>query len=72
MGRFSSSIYKGRNNVKFQLTFKTPDVIDQLDMTDGEEKESLKTFLNSWVQYGELIKIEFDSVRRTARVIPNL
>lgn len=58
--------------MKFQLTFKTPDVIDQLNFASFDEEAEIKTFLESWIQYKECIRIEFDSVRRTARVMPNI
>lgn len=46
----------------FTLTFKTPDVLDQL--TD-EQKEYAVLF----IRYGELITIEFDPNNDTAKAV---
>lgn len=58
--------------MKFQLTFKTPDAMDQLNLETEEQKHDITVFLEKWVKWGELVTIEFDSVRGTAKVIPAL
>lgn len=75
--------------MKFQITFKTPDVcyntikevaaegIDECfkDVNEEErgilirsEEEALTNFLSKWVEYDELVTIEFDTVEETAVV----
>lgn len=70
--------------MKFTLLFKTPHVIDQLDVTEfitippGDEeyayakedkRTELEKFLEQWINYGECIRIEFDTDKNTATVI---
>lgn len=62
---------------KVILTFKTNDVIDQLDLPEesdeGEEginpKKWVKHQLEKWIEYGEYIRIEFDLENETAKVL---
>lgn len=53
--------------MKFKLSFKTPDVKDQLD--EYEEGSWLKDVVDQWVEYGESVTIEFDTEAGTATVI---
>ena len=55
--------------MRFSLTFKTPDVIDQLqDECDPEAMEKVHSFLERFVEFGELITIGFDTDAQTATV----
>ena len=48
-----------------RLSFKTPDVLDQLpDDLSEDDVEWIKSF----VKWGEYITVEFDLVNRTVRV----
>ena len=51
---------------KTTITFKTPDVLDQLDQDD---REKLSELINQYVKFGELITIEFDTALETAKVL---
>lgn len=56
--------------MKFTLTFKHPNVIDQIESDHGEaDFEAIKEFLPKYIQWGEYIKIEFDTEADTAQVI---
>ena len=44
--------------MKIQLTFKTPDVEDQLS---PEELEEARPLLDKFMEYGEYITVEFDT-----------
>jgi hypothetical protein len=47
------------------LTFKTPDVLDQIE--DEEDREKMER----WVEYGEYVRIEFDLSTMKATVLEN-
>jgi hypothetical protein len=51
--------------MKFSLTFKTPDVADQID---DDEEDGIEEFISQWIEYGEYITIDFDSNAGTAKV----
>ena len=51
--------------MKFILTFKTPDVVDQLE---GDDRPSAEKFLKRWVKYGEYLTVAFDTKKGTAEV----
>ena len=53
----------------FQLMFKTPDVTDQVEVPEGEDKEALQSIVAKWIEYGELIRVEFDTEKGTATVL---
>ena len=53
--------------MKIKLSFKCPDVLDQLD---EEEREASEAMIEKYVQYGEYVYIEFDTDAGTARVVP--
>ena len=74
--------------MKFQLTFKTPDVANDLLLSieakivdadqDGDSDEfdrlvvlekNIKDTLDKFIEYGELITVEFDTVEKTATVV---
>lgn len=54
--------------MKIVLTFKTPDVLDQLrdkiDKSDLDEQENkleeIKDILSKWIRHSEYVDIEFD------------
>lgn len=52
--------------MKFRLTFKTPDVADQL----GDDiLEHHREFIKKFVKHGEYVTIEFDTTKKTAKVV---
>ena len=52
--------------MKFTLTFKTPDVLDQLE---GElEETKAREFADHWIKYGEYVTIDFDTTTETVEV----
>lgn len=69
---------------KVRVTFKTPDALDyalkdagfkNLDYPESDQEESdqeewevAKEIISKWVEYEELITIEFDLVNKTATV----
>ncbi len=65
--------------MKVQLTFKTPDIIDQvlytlLDEHDSTEvtdemEEDIREKLSKWVKFGEYIRVEIDTEADTATVL---
>lgn len=58
--------------MKATLFFKTPDVLDQL-RDNGLSKEEITAmieFIKKYVQYGENVKIRFDSESNTVTVLP--
>lgn len=63
--------------MKFQLTFKTPDVTDQIpfDMESGnaqyrsDKLEECLRLTEEFVTWGEVITIEFDTRAKTATVL---
>jgi len=68
--------------MKFQLQFKTPDVLDQLDdqcgsyndkdkfVKDEQLIEDCRMLARTFIEYGEYIKIEFDTDTGTVTVLP--
>ena len=55
--------------MKFTLSFKNPDVFDQLHWDDEEARERAKAFTAKYVKYGEYIAVEFDTEAETATVL---
>lgn len=64
----------------FDLTFKTPDVLDQVEFqepdpndeeapTIEEQRFDLKLALSKWLKYGENVTIRFNTTRMTATVV---
>lgn len=51
--------------MKFTLSFKTPDVTDQLDENQREEAEAV---LEKFMKFGEYVTAEFDTETQTAKV----
>lgn len=52
--------------MKFTLSFKTPDVIDQLT---GDQQEEAEEVVKKFLQYSEYLTVEFDTKLKTATVI---
>lgn len=61
--------------MNFQLTFKTPDVLDQLrEEVEGEDREeeqmeAAQDVIKKFLRYGESITVEFDTKTQTATVV---
>ncbi len=66
--------------MKIQLTFKTPDVLDQLqrksysdqDISDDElndEIEKAEKILAKWIKWSEYLTVEFDLENQTAKIL---
>ena len=58
--------------MKFVITFKTPDVLDDLDRLEDiseEERSFADELVKQYVEYGEYIRIEFDTETKTAKVL---
>lgn len=53
--------------MKFTLTFKMPDVLNQLTHDfETEKQDEAKAFAEKYVKYGEYISVEFDTENKTA------
>ena len=52
--------------MKIRLSFKTPDVTDQLN---EEELEAAQTVLKKFIKWSENIQVEFDTETNTAKVL---
>lgn len=47
--------------MKVQLTFKTPEVLDQLvDQVEESELEYARDMCNQYLEYGEYLTVEFN------------
>lgn len=55
--------------MKVVLTFKTPDVTDQMDDLNEDQVREAKKKLEKWLEYDECVSIEFDLEATTARVL---
>ena len=58
--------------MKFTVTFKTPDVLEDLDRLEDiseDERASAEELINQYVEYGEYVRIEFDTDSKTAKVL---
>ena len=59
--------------MKFILTFKTPDVLEQVLGDYLEEDDIPQEIMNTavkFIEYDEFIRIEFDTESNTATVLP--
>lgn len=60
--------------MKFRLTFKTPDVLEQIEEIEAYRKNedggSIHAVAQKFIHYGEYITIEFDTETETAEVVP--
>ena len=57
--------------MKFTLTFKTPDVADQIGDLHDNDAAIVNRLFRRFVQYGEYVRIEFDTKDGTAVVLEN-
>lgn len=56
--------------MKVQITFKTPDAVeDAIRGLSEKEKELVKKITNKYIDYGELITIEVDTATEELKVI---
>ncbi len=59
--------------MKFTLTFKTPDVLDQIEQQisyEDEVQEEATKFARKFMEFSEYIRVEFDTQKGTATVLP--
>ena len=57
--------------MKIRLNFKTPDVTDYaLENLSEDEQCSAGAVIGKYVEYGEYLSVELDTVTGTATVIP--
>lgn len=57
--------------MKFRLSFKSPDVLDQIDdlgLNEDDMAQCMKT-AQMWLKWNEYIAVEFDTVEITAIVV---
>lgn len=75
-------IFSNKNNfsqrkakMKFRVTFKTPDVVDNtienLGVEPDEQEAIYKQVVSKWFKYGEYVTIEVDTNADTATVVEN-
>ncbi len=58
--------------MKFTLTFKQPDVLDQIDdYLDPDTREEMEKFAKKYLTYSEYIDVEFDTEKGTAVAVKN-
>lgn len=56
--------------MKLTITFKTPDALDYaLDGLGEEEREEAKVAARRYVRWGEIVRIELDTLTGAARVL---
>lgn len=57
-------------DMKFILSFKTPDVIDQAleNIDEEDQREGIKCVADKFLQHGEYLSVEFDTETQTATV----
>lgn len=53
--------------MKFVVAFKTPDALDQIEA--GLKTKEVRNLVERFVEYGEYIRIEFDTEAKTATVL---
>lgn len=54
--------------MKCYLTFKTPDVLDQLEELSENELKKVKKILNPFLEYDEYIYLEIDTDEKTVKL----
>lgn len=58
--------------MKFQVTFKTPDAVEE-SLQDENLSEAQLTklagFCSKWIEWGEYIRVEFDTVKGTCKIL---
>ncbi len=60
--------------MKFILTFKTPNVLDQIkeiiEDTTNNEIDEINKILDTYLRYSEYLDVEFDTATDKVKVIP--
>lgn len=58
--------------MKFTVMFKTPDALDYalIEIT-GKEREAAKKLAEKYIRAGEIVRLEFDVIEQTVKVVPN-
>ena len=62
--------------MKIRLTFKTPDVLDQVDkQVEGKLEypgniNDIRASLSKWIEFGEYLTVEIDTEKETCIVVP--
>lgn len=56
--------------MKFKISFKTPDAIEQVYDLPKFTQEIARDFMQKYMKYGEYITIEFDTEANTAVAVP--
>lgn len=51
------------------LSFKTPDVFDQLEDLSNSDRAKVEKLAKRFVEWDEYINIEFDTTKGTAKVL---
>jgi hypothetical protein len=54
--------------MKFSLTFKHPDVLEQIDDLEDNERLEAQTFAEKFLKYQEYLIVDFDTEAKTATV----
>lgn len=57
--------------MKFRLTFKTPDVLEQLrdQLPDPEAEMAFRRLADKYVKFAEYVTLEFDTITQSAKVV---
>lgn len=55
--------------MKHRLLFKTPDVLWQIDELEEGDREDVLAVVDKFVEYGEHLEVEFDTLTGLARVV---
>lgn len=57
--------------MKYLLTFKTPDVADDISTEELEQEEinRIEKTLRKYLKYGEMIQVELDSQQETMEIV---
>jgi len=58
--------------MKFTVTFKTPDAVQHAldELPADADWESTQKVLDKFVEYNEYVRVEFDTEKGTATVLP--
>lgn len=56
--------------MKFKISFKTPDAMEQVYDLPEFAQENARDFMQKYMKYGEYITIEFDTEAKTAVAVP--
>lgn len=55
----------------FRVVFKTPNTLDYaLEDLSEEERKEAEAFAIGFIEYDEILQVEFDTEKKTARVVP--